>query len=336
MAQHLIHIGYPKAGSTFLQAWFERHPDLRYVPGGLGGFHNVYEIARPSERAYKYYVTSFEGLSTPHESAGGLRLDFGGAETERVDLVKENQAAVCLALKSLYPGSRVLIMTRGFKGMIISSYSQSVRMGTRLHLNDMCQKLAERLQNDAQHYYDYDHLIRLYGEAFGADNLLLLPYELLRDDQNKFLAVLEENLGLEHAEIQIGRVNPSLSPEELYWYPVISRAVSAAAARLGTSRFKRFYSWYVDKTLDNRLRPLIKVLRRLKPDRRISEADLPVDILRYCEGKATRLEDHPLYAPYAAEYLWNSANDSSTHATLQRANDAATAGSFADEGFRGK
>jgi len=335
MAQHLIHIGYPKAGSTFLQTWFEGHPQLRYAPGGLGGFHSVYEIARQSDTVHKYLVTSFEGLSTPHESAGGVRLDFGGAVPEREDRVKDNQAVVCSVLKSLYSSSRVLIVTRGFKGMIISAYSQSVRMGARLHLNGMCQKLAERLQDETQHYYDYDYLIRLYGEAFGEDNLLLLPYELLRDDQDKFLAILEEKLGLEHAEIKLERANPSLSPEELYWYPVISSMVSASAARLGMARFKRFYSWYVGKTLDNRLRPLIKVLQRLRPDRRISEADFPVDILRYCEGKATRLKDHPLYAPYASEYLWNSANDSSSPAMPQRANDTASAESFADEGFRG-
>ena len=306
MAQHLIHIGYPKAGSTFLQAWFERHPELRYMPGGLGGFHDVYEMARPPGRAYKYYVTSFEGLSTPHESAGGVRLDFGGAEPERQDPVKENQASVCAVLKSVFPGSRVLIVTRGFKGMIISAYSQSVRMGGRLHLEGMCQKLAERLQNDAQHYYDYDYLIRLYGEAFGEENLIVMPYDLLRDDEAKFLAVLEERLGLEHVETKLGRVNPSLTPEELYWYPVISRAVSAAASRLGATRFRKIYGWYVRKTLDNKLGFSIKLLRLLRPDRKVTEGDFPLEILSYCEGKATRLKDNPLYRPYASEYLWDS------------------------------
>lgn len=303
MAQHLIHVGYPKAGSTFLQAWFERHPALRYKPGGLGGFHNVYELARPSDAAYAYYVTSFEGLCTPHESAGDVRLDFGGAEPERPERVKENQAGVCALLKALYPGSRVLVVTRGFKGMILSGYSQYVRMGGRLHLDGMCRKLAAAAQEDAHYYYDFDYLLRLYGEAFGEENLIVLPYELLRDDQDKFLAVLEGKLGLEHAEVRLGRVNASLSPEELYWYPLISRAVSSAASRLGPARFRKIYRWYVGRTLDNRLSPLIKLLGRLRPGRRITEADFPADVLHHFEGLATRLADDPLYAPYAAEYL---------------------------------
>jgi hypothetical protein len=303
MAQHLIHIGYPKAGSTFLQAWFERHPKLCYVPGGLGGFYDVYEIARAPDVACKYYVTSYEGLSTPSKSAGGINLTYGGAAPDADIRTRESQSSVCSVLKSLYPGSRVIIVTRGFKAMIVSSYSQYVRMGGTLHLNAMCRQLEGLLQNDSMQYFDFDSLIRMYGEAFGESNLIVLPYELLRDDQDKFLAVLEEKLDLEHVEIKLGRVNPSLSPEELYWYPVISRAVSATASRLGSAPFRRIYGWYIGKTLNNKLRPFIKTLQRLRPDRKISEADFPADILRYCEGKATRLRDHPLYAPYVAEYL---------------------------------
>jgi hypothetical protein len=305
MPEHLIHIGYPKTGSTFLQAWFERHPDFRYAPGGLGGFNNVYEVARPSERAYAYHVTSFEGLSMPHADAGRVWLDQGDEAPAVYEPVKENQAAVCAVLKGLYPRSRVLIMTRGFRGMILSAYSQSVRMGARLHLADMCRELAERLRDDARHYYDYDYLIGLYAEAFGEENVLVMPYELLRDDQGRFLAVLEERLGVGHAEVELGRVNPSLSPEELYWYPLISRAVSAAASRLGPARFRRIYTWYVGKTLDNRLGWLVRVLRLLRPGGRITKADFPEEILRLCEGRAARLKGDPLYAPYAAEYLWD-------------------------------
>lgn len=304
MAQHLIHIGYPKAGSTFLQAWFELRPGIHYSPGGLGGFYNAYEIARPSGSNYEYYVTSFEGLATPHESAGDVRLEFGGAEPERLDPVKENQASVCALLKSLFPGSRILIVTRGFRGMIMSAYSQSVKMGGRLHLEGMCRKLAERLQEDAYHYYDYDYLIQLYGEAFGEGNLIIMPYELLREDPQKFLAFLENQLGLEHVDIPLGRINPSLSAGELYWYPVISRAVSSAASLLGSAGHKKIYRWYAGKTLDNKLRHFIRLLTLIWPGRKETAANFPSEILRYCEGKANRLKANPIYSAYAEDYLW--------------------------------
>jgi len=304
MTHHLIHIGYPKTGSTFLQEWFERHPAFVYKPGGLGGFYNAYELAQLSNAAPEYYVTSFEGLSTPHKSAGGLRLEPSVAESMEEDHIKENQASVCALLQSLYPGSRVLIMTRGFKAMIMSAYSQLVRMGTVRHPDEMCRDLSQRLQNDAFHYFDYDYLIDLYSQAFGEENLLILPYELLRDDQSQFLTTLQQMLDVEPVKIELGRVNESLSPQELYWYPVISRAVSGATSRLGSARSQRAYSWYVRGTLVNRFHHIIKVLQKLQPDKKITEADFPSDILKLCHGKATRLEGRPLYAPYAAEYLW--------------------------------
>lgn len=304
MARHLIHVGYGKAGSTFLQAWFAAHPELRYAPGGLGGFRDVYELSRPSGRTYKYYVTSYEGLSLPVRSAGGMHLDFASARPVPETGAKEKQAEVCAVLKSLYPDSRVLIITRGFKGLIISGYSECVRLGTRLHLDGVCREFSQCLRVDDDHYWDFDYLIRLYGEAFGEENLIVMPYELLRDDQDRFLSILEERLGMEHAEVRPGRLNPSLSPEELYWYPLISRAVSAAA-RLGGARFQKIYRWYVGRILNNRLRPLVKVLRLLRPGGKITAADFPDEILLYCRGKATLLKERPLYAPYAAEYLWD-------------------------------
>jgi hypothetical protein len=315
MAKHLIHIGYPKAGSTFLQAWFAQHPELCYAPGGLGGFYNIYEICRPSDWACKYFVTSFEGIATPHKSAGDFRLDTG-LQDFGPEPIKDDQKNVCSVLSSLYPGSRILIVTRGFKGIILSGYSQYVRTGGVMHLDQMCKSLAHCLQIDDYHYYDFDYLIKLYSDAFGEENLIVLPYELLRDNQPAFLSALEEKLEVKHVEPEFGRLNQSLSPEELYWYPVISRKVSAVVSRLGEARFQRLYRWYIGKTMENKLRRAIRILQRFNPDRQITGADLPDEILQHCKGKAARLENDPLYAPYNVEYLWNlqeaSREDSST------------------------
>lgn len=332
MTKHLIHIGYPKAGSTFLQAWFEQHPELCYAPGGLGGFNTIYEICRPADTSCKYFVTSCEGISSPHKDAGDFRTDFGREQRTRFDPIKQDQKQVCSVLGTLYPGSNILIITRGFKGIMISGYSQYIRSGGVMRMDGMCRQFAACLQTDENHYYDFDYLIGLYADAFGEENLIVMPYELLRDDQSAFLRILEEKLGLEHIEPNLSRINPSLSREELYWYPVISRWVVALASRLGEAQFRKIYRWYIGKTMENKLRRVIGVLRRLKPDRRITDADFPVEMLQYCRGKATRLKDDPLYAPYAAEYLWDSSNDSSmTPAKLQPASYMASADNLADD-----
>ena len=38
---HLIHIDYPKTGSTFLQGWFNANPQLAFLIDGLAGFRSV-------------------------------------------------------------------------------------------------------------------------------------------------------------------------------------------------------------------------------------------------------------------------------------------------------
>ena len=83
------------------------------------------------------------------------------------------------------------------------------------------------------------------------------------------------------------------------------------ALRLGEARYRKIYTWYIRQTMENRLQRVIGVLRRLKPDRKITEADFAVETLQYCQGKATRLKEFPIYEPYAAEYLWGSPDDSS-------------------------
>ena len=303
MTGHLIHVGYPKAGSTFLQRWFELHPQLRFADGGVAGFRSVYEMCHARGESYRYHVTSAEGLSFPHESTGGLRVHRPGKTAEPAAGFKEKQAEVCALLRDLFPGSRVLVVTRGFRGMVLSGYSQYVRSGGTLDPAAMCRQLAGRLRDDEHHYYDFDHLIGMYAEAFGEEHVTVLPYELLRDDVTRFVRVLEERLGLEHAAVGVGRVNPSLTPEELYWYPRISRA-AWAVSRLAGGRRERAFRWYAARAFGERLHPLTRVLRRVSPGRRVDWSDFPAELLRHCEGKAERLRNDPLYAPYAADYLW--------------------------------
>ena len=84
-------------------------------------------------------------------------------------------AKVCLVLHSLHPGSRILIVTRGFKELILSGYSQYVRMGGRLRLREMCSQIAQGVKADTLHFYDVDGLLKIYGDAFGSENLIVMP-----------------------------------------------------------------------------------------------------------------------------------------------------------------
>lgn len=309
MTQHLIHIGWAKAGSSFLQEWFTRRPELHYVPRGIAGFRDVLEMSRVLDPPYRYYVTSAEELGTPYANAGSLQLGLAQGRATPPEPVQTRQAAVCSLLKTLFPGSRVLIVTRGPRALLLSGHSQEVRGGSVQGVKARYRSLRGSAPGPLERTYrhrDFDYLISLYREAFGHDNVIVLPYELLRDDAARFIAVLEERLGLEPRELEVGRVNPSLTPEELYWYPAISRTVSAVASLFGERAFKRIYGLYVGHvTTPNRLAPLIRVLARVSPSRRVEPEDFPARAWLSSRGCAESLRDDPLYAPYAQDYLWD-------------------------------
>lgn len=318
MNGHLIHIGYPKSGSTFLQEWFRQHPQLFYAPGGLGGFYNVYEVSRNASQhpndSYMYFVTSDESLSTPHPSTGTIPIEFGMRDFTALEPSRPVQQKVCDTLRSLYPNSKILFITRGFKGIIMSGYSQYVRCGGVLTFQQFAVKSFVPQQDgkpmDKKHGegLDYTFIIHMYEAAFGKDNMIVLPFELLRDDQKKFLSVIEARLGLPNFTAAIGRINESLSPEALYWYPRISWFVSRIAQRFGKKGYATIYRWYVGKTLRNRFDGLVKILAWSKPGRRITDVDFSAEIENSIqenlpETLTASFKDDPIYAPYLWEYF---------------------------------
>ena len=317
MHQHLIHIGSAKAGSTFLQEWFRQNPQMYYAPGGLGGFHNVYGISQLAAQnindTFRYFVTSDESLSSPRASAGSIPTDRGSnADNLRPELIPQVNA--CRILKSLYPNAKILYITRGFKGAITSGYSQYVREGGVLTLKELTAMAIENMEGsnvgeDAAGGYDYSFIINLYEEAFGKTNLLILPYELLHDDQQQFLSLIEEWLAIPHFDASIGRLNESLSPTELHWYPRISSVVHKTTSRLGSKAYAKLYPRYVKKVFHNKFHRIVKLLNRVKPGESLSNTDVAGEMMDYHKRNGTavrwaaRLSDDPLYAPYRKEYM---------------------------------
>jgi hypothetical protein len=310
LKRHLIHIGYPKSGSTFLQEWFLQNPQLHYAPGGLGGFHNVYQISQNAAaqdgKDFQYFVTSDESLCIPQISTGTVPIN---------DLSKSNfafsnthaQNKNCETLKALYPNAIILFVTRGFESLIKSGYSQLVRTGFQYNIEQYKQAFNfEDKQISAN--IDYSSIIDSYERAFGQENLIVLPYEMLRDNQNAFLNVLEEKLGLVHFECHLGRINESLSAEELYWYPKISASVARFSQSLGKNAHKKIFRWYVNKTIKNDFKNLIRLLNKIqKGNQHIESSDFS-EALNFIRKNnkdrfAAKLKNEALYTPYLKEYL---------------------------------
>jgi Sulfotransferase family len=302
MTGHLIHIGYAKTGSNFLRRWFAQHPQLAYAEGGIAGFPDLYSIVREgaSRRDRPLYrVTSAEGFSTPHANFGQENIDYENMERGSMP---SSQAEVCRSLAMLFPTAHILIVTRGFRSMILSGYSQYVRTGGDESLAGLCAAAASTGQ---QGPWNYDYLIGLYRRAFGEAKVIVLPYELLRDDPAAFLDQIAQRLGLVQIEMSTGRLNPSLSQVELAWYPRLARATRSLP--LGRRGRRKAWQLYLRAAMTNRLCRPIALLQRLWPMTGVTDALLTPELMEGYRGFATTLRDDPLYRAYAQDYLFDRA-----------------------------
>jgi hypothetical protein len=295
MTGHLIHIGYPKSGSNALRRWFARHPQLAFREGGIAGLDNVYALSRqayapPAEARWR--VTSSEGLASPTPFVGKAAADYDILTPEALRDAQERAAKL---LAELFPNATILMVTRGFRSSALSSYSQFVRMGGVTDF-DTYQRTRSLYAIE-----NYDRVLGYYRAAFGADRVIAMPYELLRDDAKAFMSALEARLGLNHAPLAMDRVNESLSPEELYWYPRLTRLVRALP--IGGALGERLHRAYLRAAFGNRARPLISLLRRLRPHGRITAAMVAAEHLEGFHGTAETLRDSPLYSSYLEDYL---------------------------------
>lgn len=297
---HLIHIGYPKAGATFLKNWFEAHPQIAFAHGGFGGFQSIEAIQLHDAAGIRCYASSSEQLVASYWDANLAMRD----SVSRADGLARRQEETCTTLAGLFAGAQVLLLTRGYAGMMRSSYSQYLKSGGWQYSFDELQTNV-----DAEYwtgYLDYARVAALYEAAFGADRVHVLPYELLRDDRPSFLRELERIAGVDPIDFDPGRVNPSLSAQERYWYPRISRHVTRVARRLPKRWGSAMYAGYVRRfTMESGLRPIIRMIDRFRRDEQeaVRPPQLNPRLQEALAGLADPLAARRWYRRYAAEYL---------------------------------
>lgn len=299
MPDHLIHIGYPKAGSTLLQRWFRDHPRIIYAEAGLAGLSGPEDVALQSLRptsAADLRVTSAETLATPD-----ALLPRSGPEAEPpIGQDPRRQEHVCRTLAELFPTARILLVTRGFRSALLSGYSEYLRAGGSLGFGEFLARF-EAAAAAGRTVLDYDFLIGTYRPAF-ASGLIVLPFELLRDSADGFFAELERRTGIQSRLVPSGRANPSLSAEELAWYPRLSRFLYRLP--FGRKLRRLALGGQEHEQAAAPLRPLVRLLARSDPAVRLTADAIPGEAIAWLRGRASLLKDDPLYGPYADEYLF--------------------------------
>lgn len=292
--RHLIHVGFPKAASKSLQAWFAAHPDLSFDYEGFAGYERVRDLAYDvvGGNGATWHVTSCEVLVTPKLPAQSLDALAPGRTAE-------HRRLTCELLHSLFPAASILIVTRSHSTVLPSGYSQYVRRGGHIPLA----RARAVAHMEVEDEWDYDAAVTLYESTFGPDNVIVLPYEMLVEDAERFTAIIEERLGIPHIDYEMPHLNTSLTSAELRWYPRLSAAATFARRRLGAPG-RALAARYFAGIGHRRLSRFVALLARVHPEPPIDfVAEYPPEILAGYRRRAVALAHRAEYESYRAAYL---------------------------------
>ena len=297
MANILIHIGYAKAGSTYLQQWFHSHPGMYFQPvQHANGFFNAWEMARFAQnagQAPENFVLSCEGISLWEGNAH--ILGYRGTVPYNY---RNYQDVICEMLYRLYPTAKTLIVTRGYTTIFKSIYAEYISKSGTFTFREILAENPGMLDT----LLDYSFVIELYRKKFGPDNVIVLPYELLRDDASAFLSIIEQQLNItDKFEFNPGIVNAAPDDKMLYVIRRVSLLVYGLLKPLPPHLGTKLYSRYMKLVVDRRLLNLFNGLSKIN-NKKISLDGID-EMVASMKGKAGIFRNEPLYQPYLKEYL---------------------------------
>lgn len=204
-ARPLLHIGYHKTATT----WMQR--DLFQESGG--SFSAPWSRREVAERVISVNPFAFDPVAAAAFFAEGIET------TMQRDLVPvltneqlagnahtggHNSRSIADRLASSLPGARVLIVIREQQSMVLSAYKQYVRAcgaaSLRRYLDPPQRGNDRGVPFFDPAFLEYHRLIAYYVALFGADNVLVLPFEALCADAIGFVGQIADFAGARRPE----------------------------------------------------------------------------------------------------------------------------------------
>lgn len=195
----LIHVGYHKTGSSWLQA---------HLFGADGSsFELPWTVDQIARQLVDPHPFEFDPDAVRSAIESGLRQSIEAGRTPVMsceELSGNPQSGgyanqlVADRLHRIVPEARILIVIREQRSMIRSCYRQYVRMGGVASLARYLHptSVGPRVPRFRFDNFAYHHLIGHYQSLFGADQVQVLPFEALRADQTSFVRSITSFAGV--------------------------------------------------------------------------------------------------------------------------------------------
>lgn len=227
---NLIHIGLPKAASTYIQAAAQQRGDVQVLQ-----WHNYAQNIVHAASLQAYLSGPGESTIAPHQPhvdapsfVSSEELCGWAPRPVTQPEIQAYQDLVAAALKHKLPNAKVLIVTRSPLSFVDSYYNQAVKEGA----SENPYVFVARWHALLLALLNYTRLYDLYASLFGASNVLIIPVELLRDNPTHFYDMIEAHAGftLRPRSPESIQHNRSLNRHELQAMRILNRVVKIISA----------------------------------------------------------------------------------------------------------
>src|SRR6266511_2043126 len=192
----LIHIGYHKTGTNWLQRHFfgDSRTGLQWV-GKSGGDHPARQLvrARPLEFDAAASRAQFEPLLRRAGTEGLLPVVSYERLSGHPFSGGHDSKEIANRLKEVFPEAKVLVVIREQRSMILSTYKQYVKAGGPSSLPRFLappRSTSMRVPWFDLRQFEYEHLLRHYRAVFGEEAVLALAFDQFVRDPPAYVAAI--------------------------------------------------------------------------------------------------------------------------------------------------
>ncbi len=197
MDSFVIHIGFHKSASTYLQEYLFPRLQVNYVflAGHKREMLNM--VQSPTDfnaQVLKDWIREDVGrrYENPHPLTVVSHEELSGGPHGYDDV---NPFLVASNLKKAFPSGKVIIIIRNQFGYLLSLYTFRVAI-KGYETRNLERFLTEEGAKGLFEKLEYDRIVERYLSLFGRENVLVLPIELLRNDSQGFNDAVTDFLGV--------------------------------------------------------------------------------------------------------------------------------------------
>ena len=202
----LLHIGYHKTATSFLQASIFSNQTYFSQPWGV-----------QASKAVEWFILN-HAERFDADAARGDFLELTEGQNETVPVISHEALSgqpiggryyaerVAERIHRTFPDARILIGIREQKKLLSSLYYQNIRQGGTDTIEQFVRAPAGRFGQREKIWFDhfeYDLMLALYRRYWNPEDILVLPMELLQKDQSLYIRRLMDFAGFPEGAIEV-------------------------------------------------------------------------------------------------------------------------------------